>query len=234
MLIAIALLDVFLGEARKERLADIELRVWYWLARARDHSLLDWLRKHEGFLYLLAVIVQFGYLYWLYFHTNMLQHASNVDIHGGSVPTGVLIFFTFLFCIIIGNWLAYDTLQAPTLPSALFRLSRLLCFSLGILSLVAGLSFVLPDEILSTPQPDDLFRIAYLKFFAFIVTLNFAASLLVCWVIVAVPLVVVTLCTGCFAILEFILRRLAEYPKGALLGLSAILGTIAGLFKLFG
>jgi len=34
-------------------------------------------------------------------------------------------------------------------------------------------------------------------------------------------------------LMEFIARRIAEYPKGPVLGLSALAGGIAGLIKIF-
>jgi hypothetical protein len=52
-------------------------------------------------------------------------------------------------------------------------------------------------------------------------------------VIVLEALLFVLLCSLLLGISEFVVRRIAEYPKGPVLALSALTGGISGLLKLF-
>jgi hypothetical protein len=51
--------------------------------------------------------------------------------------------------------------------------------------------------------------------------------------IIVSPIVVILCAAGFMSVVEFIIRRIAEYPKGPLLAISGLLAAIASIIKLY-
>jgi hypothetical protein len=54
------------------------------------------------------------------------------------------------------------------------------------------------------------------------------------WLIIIITLLLVSVTVISFSIFELLLRRIAEYPKGPILGLSAVCGGVAAVLKALG
>ena len=68
---------------------------------------------------------------------------------------------------------------------------------------------------------------------ALVIVVILSTIISVVWVFLFVPLIAGYLLSPVLYISEFIIRRIAEYPKGPLLALSAFLGAVASLLKVF-
>jgi hypothetical protein len=60
-----------------------------------------------------------------------------------------------------------------------------------------------------------------------------SAVLLICWAMAAGPLLLAYSATAVLYLFELVVRRIAEYPKGPILAVSAICGGVAALLKFF-
>jgi hypothetical protein len=103
----------------------------------------------------------------------------------------------------------------------------------------AGLIIIRDGYIIPGPDPNDiyLFDVRFMTWLLacslVLVTLSFfiLASMLLAGGVFATGSICVV--SGLLFVAEFVLRRLAEYPKGPVLAASALAGGIAGLIKVF-
>jgi hypothetical protein len=66
---------------------------------------------------------------------------------------------------------------------------------------------------------------------ALILCVHLTVIAVIFWAVVALPLAVIYLLTILLFCSEFVVRRIAEYPKGPIFAGSVLLGAIAGVFR---
>jgi hypothetical protein len=74
-----------------------------------------------------------------------------------------------------------------------------------------------------------LFALFYLC--ALILCVHLTVIAVIFWAVVALPLLVIYLLTVVLFCCEFIVRRIAEYPKGPIFAGSVLLGAVAGVLR---
>ena len=60
-----ALSDILLSDPQKKWIEDRILRLWLWLAEAKQYSILDWLRQYYRWIVGIAVLLVSSYVSWI-------------------------------------------------------------------------------------------------------------------------------------------------------------------------
>ena len=66
---------------------------------------------------------------------------------------------------------------------------------------------------------------------SYVFSIHFMVLTLIFWIAVAIPMFVIYGISGLLVIAEFAVRRIAEYPKGPILAISALVFAVGALLK---
>lgn len=230
---SLKLLDFFLSDEQKRLLDRWSLQLWIWLADAKERSLLDWLRRHRRLIVAIALVL--GGLYFADFSSKMFSPFIAFQ----HVPSSLFILSILVATLFSGLWLGLTiinvTLRARSLFKAAGRASMFVLIAIApllIMLLFFSSDFLKPFAEAETRTTLGTLVLGSAIFFLYCGVFCSLIALIF-WATVALPLVVIYALSASVFLAEFISRRVAEYPKGAILALSALLGGLAGLLKLF-
>ncbi len=227
----LALLDVFLSDSQKKWLDDRTLHAWHWLAEAKRKSLLNWLQRHRQSIAWTGVVLVSVYMTWAF--EKALAPLSQV------ITIALCIFAVGLF---FGLKIIQFTLSAASLFRAVIRATIIVVATLApavifftLVSTFKGGLIGLAKEFAAGVAAHTvtlglaLFALFYL--WALILCVHLTVIAVIFWAVVALPLLVIYLLTVVLFCCEFIVRRIAEYPKGPIFVGSALLGAVAGVLR---
>jgi hypothetical protein len=220
----IAGLDIFLSEQQKRWLDGKVFQLWNWLDDCKRVSLLVWLRKLSRLgVFAVAILLSCALILWIW-RASPTPRGDPTEFYG-------TIFVILLLASIFGTLIIRGALKSTTLPRALLRITiyAILCLT-PFYAFLYWTSTMVPA--LSARPPFTLLQILFvLSFFA--VTI-FTAFMLIFWSSVAVPIIYIYVIGFLLFVFEFIVRRIAEYPKGVLIAMSALMASLfafVGVFK---
>jgi hypothetical protein len=222
-------LDVLLSDKQKKWLDDYTLRVWHWLAQAKRKSLLNWLQRHYQSIAWTGVVLVSVYMTWAF------EKAL------APLPQVIMIALCiFAVGLVFGLKIIRVTLAAPTLFRAVIRATIIVVVTLAPAAIFFALVQAFNGDLIGLVKAYAtaavahqltlglaLFALFYL--WALILCVHLTVIAVIFWVVVALPLLTIYLLTVVLFCCEFIVRRIAEYPKGPILAGSALLGAIAGI-----
>jgi len=224
-LVAIAaMLDWLVSDKQKAAISAWTLRAWNWLDDARKFSPIKWLRSRQGtfvilglgiFMGIVPALLGLGVMIWK-------QPAIFQKAWSFLVPLYLLQGVPPLLAPFVIRWaISPDRarwqrvgLWSITMLAVLIFLSLTVMSSLGI-----GFAFAFPG---TSPLGIAVFLVSMIFTYVWLyMVIAFLPFMSAC-----------TLSGGLFAF-EFLFRRIAEYPKGPILALSALCAGIAGIVKLW-
>jgi hypothetical protein len=216
----IACLEIFLSEPQKQWLEKKAFQLWSWLDDCRRVSLLVWLRKLSRLgVFSVALLLACAFIFWIW-RASPTPRGDPTEFYGTIV---VLLILASIF----GTLIIRGALKSTTLPRALLRITIY-----AVLCLAPFYAFLYwtssnPSLLLPVRAPLTLLQILYvLSFFA--VTI-FTAFMLIFWSAVAVPIISIYSIGFFLSVSEFVVRRIAEYPRGVLIGSGCIDGSVVRL-----
>jgi hypothetical protein len=220
----LTLADLFLSNTQKTWLSNAVIKAWSVLDEAKGWSLTDWLKQPRARWWLAISVGLFMAAYYI-----LMTHHTGRTLHELLVvlpeDAAVLDFFLYLLgATLIGTFIVFVSLPifARLLNVSRGRLAIILLCSLAAVYLIAFFAdFALEDE-----QP----WLFLLGTFGLIIALIFVLCVLMIFVSIAVAYIA----SAVLFVGEFVVRRIAEYPKGPVLALSAFFGGIVALIKAFG
>jgi hypothetical protein len=230
--LGLALLDIFVSDKRKQWLDDRTVRLWHWLAEAKRLSFLDWLQGYRRLIVWTGVILSSAYMAWAFEKT--LAPITQV------VPVALCIFGIGLF---FGLKIIRRILGASSLFRAVIRATIIVAVTLAPAVIFFGSVYIFQDTFLGlaneyvagvaahTPTLG-LALFAFLFLLALILCGNLTTIAMIFWLVVALPLAAIYLVSVLLFCSEFVLRRIAEYPKGPIFAASLLLGAISGIFRI--
>ena len=238
---ALAFVDFLLNDAQKKAVADSVTRMWDWLDEAKRVPLLDMARTRKSQRILLAiaicaVIAQYFAIWMLAERPESWKHSPEEPSTQAANPAVALaIILGFVAMMLwLGRRLISMMLRGKTALQLFGRASLVfLLLSLPTL-LIVGLA-IYSEEAL-TPESRAAFEGSGFYVFFVVVAGVLAVSSGVLWLFWAAAAgLVLFIYVGsfCLYIAEFTMRRIAEYPKGAILAGSVALGSITALIKAF-
>jgi len=226
-------LDMFLSSKQKTWIEDHLIRLWHFLSEAKQYSLIGWLRHRCGVITWSAVLLATALTGWMF--RSALMPLPQVS---ALIPALVIFGLGLWF----GRKVVRVTLNATSLPWAVSRASIFLIIALAPFTIFAAIVWLFEPAFrsmatsfatsIATNQGDlgsALFALAYV--WTYVLSVQWTALALIFWISVAVPLSAIYALTVFTFILEFIVRRLAEYPKGPVLAGSVLLGAVGALLK---
>lgn len=227
----LTLLDVLLSDKQKQWLDDRTVRVWHWLADAKRKSLLDWLQGHRRLIAWSGVILVSVYMAW--FFKKALAPVTQV------VPIALCIFAVGLF---FGLKIVRSTLSASSLFRAVVRATIIVGITSAPAVFLFGSVYAFQGDLLGLAKEYaaavaahtltlGLALFALFFIWGLILCINLTVIGIIFWFVVALPLAVIYLASILLFCSEFIVRRIAEYPKGPIFAASLLLGAISGVFR---
>lgn len=227
----LALLDLLLSEQQKSGIADYTLRFWALLADLKKLRFADFFRNlfvRIGLALLATGVILTG----LFFASPILVPLLMVfSMTMGEALNIAILFLSLLLItiiVIIGAvWLGQKVIFLVLRPAhELYVAVRAVVT--GAILIFLSAAFV---ENLDRLPEGSLFLPVLL--FLFYVSLA-SVMLLVYWGSAVLPLLFAYAATVALFVLELVVRRIAEYPKGPILALSAACGGIAAALKFVG
>jgi hypothetical protein len=214
----LTLLEILLSEKQKVWVADQTVILWAWLDEMKKNSLLSWLRDLRKWIVGTAVFLAICYVVLV-----ILTRDQSIKYDNSLL----LFYISHFLLLLVGGWCGYKivylTLNARTLFRAFLRATVFACLvSLPFFGITAFMSHF--KEALIPEETVTLFQM--ITVILFIVTTLYTGLMLIFWAVVAVPLVFVYAFSIILFVLEFIVRRIAEYPKGPILAASVLVGGI--------
>jgi hypothetical protein len=225
--IVLKLADIFLSKAQKEWLSNAVLKIWSALDEAKGWSFANWLTKPdtkwwEGLgLVVFALLASYSIFLVSYSMYHILVHGFEREFKFHFQQTmqlwiGALVIVFSTSGIFVRRTVEFD--------SNIVRILAIISVFGAFLSLiVAGFSHYFSASAFSLSEQDILFAIGVLVGYPVVIVLPI-------WVALGLAY----LASAILYVCEFIIRRIAEYPKGPVLALSALIGGIAALVKAFG
>jgi hypothetical protein len=225
---ALKLLDFFVGDARKKWLNEKTLQLWFWLAEAKNRSLLDWLRRYEKPIFWTASLLSVGSMSLLLLS---LREADLADM--GPRLYGALVALLF---IVTGGVLSARAVipwifRGETLLRVMLRSLAMVAIAFLVTILPVVLIFNGPENLVAMAPSVSFMQVLFLIAVSFFV--SWSSIVVLCALIVTLPTMFLYVVSLLLAISEFIARRVAESAKGPLLAMSTLIALVAGLFKLF-
>src|SRR5262245_2296454 len=229
---ALALADMLLSDKQKEWLSNAVIRVWSVLDEARGWSFSDWLGQPRARWWLAVslgiftalLISQSDFLINRFVKStatptpklNWIEIAGVIAAYLVSVPLLFLLAWSLL------SWL----LQRRSLNLAVILFSALF----GYLAVIVCMGLI---HGYFTGEGFGPVRHEGLRWVQTILALPFLLAFL-CTLLVFLSIAVAYVASAILYVSEFVVRRIAEYPKGPVLALSAFFGGIVALIKAFG
>jgi hypothetical protein len=227
----LALLDFFLSKAQKEWLSNAVIRMWSILDEARGWSFSDWVKQPRARWWLALslgifptlLISQSEFLINRFVDKSTATPKLNwIDIVAHITAFMIAVPLLFLLAWSLLAWL----LQRRKLNLAVI----LLAASVGYLVVVV---FMMLIHGYFTGEGFGPVRHPVLIWVQTLAALPFLLAFL-CALLVLLSIGVAYVASATLYVAEFVVRRIAEYPKGPVLALSALLGGVAALIKAFG
>jgi hypothetical protein len=229
--LVLALLDVLLTDKQKQWLNDHTVRVWHWLAEAKRTSLLDWLKRYRRLITWTGVLLVSVYMTWAF--EKALAPPALV------IAVALCIFAIGLF---FGLKIVGMTLRTPSLFRAVIRATIIVGVTLAPAAIFFGSVAIFQSEFLGlakeyaagvTARTLTLGPALFALFFLWMLILcvHLTVIAVIFWSVVTLPLIVIYLLSILLFCLEFVVRRIAEYPKGPIFAASLLLGAISGIFR---
>jgi len=204
--IALALvgLEIFLSDHQKNKLLGLLLAWWNKLDDLRKTQWLDVLRRYNAQFVLpsFASILVVGFFTWVHLNRSDGDFWSSLQFLLGIT----------IASLAIGIWFIWITLKAKTLFFAVVRVVLLFAIALAPLLVFVGITDLMLPSLKLVEGEVTLVHLAWLLVFVFLFL--FTPGLVLSLLAVGVPLAAFLILQGVLFITEFILRRLAEYPKG--------------------
>jgi hypothetical protein len=225
-------LDVFLSDAQKAWLDNRTLRAWHWLAEAKQKSLLNWLQDFRPSIAWAGVVIVAVYMTWAF--EKAVAPPSQV------ITVAILIAAVGLW---FGLRIIRVILAAPTLSRAVVRATVVVVITILPAVIFFGVVYTFSGDLIglaksfaaaAAAKQMTLGLAPFALFFLVVLILcvHLTVIALIFWTVVAVPLLAVYLLTVALFSSEFVVRRIAEYPKGPILAGSALFGALAGVFRI--
>jgi hypothetical protein len=221
----LSLVDFFATDIQKRRLSDWVLSVWNWLDEIKKRTFVEWFKRprpQKGFL---VAVVGLTFAVSTVFQSkffNLLGLYEGWFLIAAVVGCGSAVAFW------VGRRLSKriskaQTLQeVPYITKSFIRVPILLTLAITGLWLF-DLSFVrwMPEYI--------VVAILFLSLIAFVSSITIGIFMIV----LVFPFLLADMLASCLRTAEFVVRRVAEYPKGPILALSVLAGGVAAVLKLF-
>jgi hypothetical protein len=234
--IALGLADILLSKTQKEWLSNAVLKLWGALDEAKGWSFADWLKKPRA-KWWFAVTVGLGLaileaVFVFVWHDLFAEWRAQ---RRGTEPLKLDVFGR-LFAALWAGAFVWAFIVYVTRPifawllqfSSTKHLSNKLVISLLGASAALFLSTFFLDELL---QGGGVYHVVG----NILLTLTLPLGLLfLCAATIFISMAMGYAASGALYVGEFVVRRIAEYPKGPVLAISALFGGIAALIKAFG
>jgi hypothetical protein len=218
----LTLLDLFMSNAQKTWLSNVVTKAWDVLDEAKSWSFTDWLKQPRARWWLAISLGVIMASYQIF----MAQLLEADKARGMGAAENALGDF------LVG---ALTAIVVVFLSRLIF--ARLLNLSWGRLAVI--LFCALAATVLITVCIEFLFKAEPGSFFilggvGLIMALFPILIVLFCVLTIILSIAVAYIASAILYVGEFVVRRIAEYPKGPILALSALFGGIIALIKAFG
>jgi hypothetical protein len=212
----LTLIDLLMTDRQKDKLSDNVISLWNSLDDLKKLTLVGWIQSHRGLISLFAAMPPLA----------IILYAAAREIYS---PFFIAELVGALIGLLIGLKLISFVLEAKG-GRILIRATGTLLLSL--LPLMVGVALMGYFHVLLQRHAFDVYF--YVAIGAFIAGNLVTFILLAIWLLVVGPLVLAYIATPLLYASEQLVRRVAEYPKGPVLALSALCGGVAALLKIFG
>ncbi|WKA29810.1 hypothetical protein [Bradyrhizobium roseum] len=210
----LTLLDFYLSPKQKAWFNDKAVAAWVRLDELKSFSLVEWWRDGGKWQW---TILALSWAFFLY--AASIPHPSGTEPIPGPPWVGYLA--AIMTASMLGRWtIKYILPVVATSPRSIFF--WLLPF------LVCGVTaFGLYGLNRYPPVPGQFNFSSGL----FGITAFFGSMITLAWMVAVLPLVLVYLASATLALIEFTVRRIAEYPRGPILALSVFVGGVVAIFR---
>jgi len=229
----LALADLFLSQAQKTWLSNALIKTWSVLDEAKSWSFADWLKKPRAMWWLaasMALLISAGFILQQVLMMKWLER----EIAQQGAPEYALHLDDFLKAAVFGIIVLFI---ARLIFARLLRFTsaKQLFGRLVIIFSFAAIAFYLLGIALDKLAFLDGGN-AWKTIFAVILIFLFTPVFLVllCVLAIFLSLAMAYVATAILSVGEFVVRRIAEYPKGPVLAVSAFFGGIVALIKALG
>jgi hypothetical protein len=225
----LALVDLLLSKAQKKWLSDASIKAWSILDEAKGWSLADWLKKPRARWWL---ALSLGLL-WFAFQASITVYDMPLDLSDPIAEINFhmtvthLMLVTTIICLVVASPFFANLLDVGS-PKLLVR-------KLAIISMFALLGYGFSISLIWWIEPFKGWWIWDVVASALYVGgLVPAFTILLGILTILAAMGLAYLASAILYVCEFIIRRIAEYPKGPVLAISALFGGIVALIKAFG
>jgi hypothetical protein len=206
---SLALLELLLTDSQKQQLERLLVRSWSWLDDLRDWSLSDWLKTARNKRRFMAATIAV-----------FLALILGIKVAVPDVPWPKLFLFLLAAALVAAPWTFLVMTRLPLYDVT----SRLYIAAFAAVALF----FVIPAV-----DTTFLVRLGaghWLRWPIHALTIVlWVTTLLVA--IASSPFVIAIFASMILGVVEFVVRRIAEYPKGPIIGISILVASIVGLVK---
>jgi hypothetical protein len=217
-LAVLGLADLFLSKAQKDWLDNAVVKLWTILDEAKGLSFADWLKHPQAKWWLaisLGLFVAIGLVTLLW---------DTVEpVFAAPIVIAIVVTITWLAHPVLG-WLLEFT---PTVRFGHKLTIVSVLATVGLVSTVTVAWFEYTSSLHGT-----FFGVVIEPFIKRLVWASAISLLCVPMILAARALAYIA--SAILYVGEFVVRRIAEYPKGPILALSALFGGICALIKAFG
>jgi len=226
----LALADLLLSKAQKDWLSNAVIKIWSVLDEAKAWSFADWLKNPRArWWFAISVGLLMGVQQAWSIITEESGEYLRPDVFGDALRNSPLIIS------LLAAWTAIlvALLSRPIFARLLdFTSRKSLALRLTVFSLFALIVFVIMTLTLGLSEQSSIFPVILI---ASLLVLGLPALLvLLCVLTILFALGLAYVASAVLYVGEFVVRRIAEYPKGPVLALSALFGGVCALIKVFG
>jgi hypothetical protein len=226
----LALADLLLSKAQKDWLSNAVIKIWSVLDEAKAWSFADWLKNPRArWWFAISVGLLMGIQQAWSIITEESGEYLRPDVFGDALRNSPLIIS------LLAAWTAIlvALLSRPIFARLLdFTSRKSLALRLTVFSLFALIVFVIMTLTLGLSEQSSIFPVILI---ASLLVLGLPALLvLLCVLTILFALGLAYVASAILYVGEFVVRRIAEYPKGPVLALSALFGGVCALIKAFG
>jgi len=216
----LAVLDFLLSETQKKLVADTVIATWNILDEARKWSFSDWLKNPRASWWF---AISFGLSAALSQAAMMPTIMKYHELAGEGFPRHAWIPLLFLGAV---SGLIFTLITRPIF-SRLLKLGKRLWYVLIVASALYGLAFT------SLAYSDTNSDLQTFGLAVYLVVGMPTGILLMVLFMIFFARFLAYIASGVLFVGELIVRRIAEYPKGPIIAISAIFGGVVSLVKIF-
>lgn len=231
--------DIFLSEPQKRTLTSLTVRTWNILDEMRRTKPRDWLKRPVVRRVIFITLLSWIALAVVYYFYLQLQQSSDAFPRDGDLPArdfvnpsiiGWIEAIGFGLGISIGFYIAWKVITRVLVRQS--WLHPVVAFALVLL--ITGVWVLFGSghtyqRVFFIQSPVAFYALMFMM----VLIGSFIEILILAWLLCVTPLVVSIIAMALLWPTEFIVRRIAEYPKGPLLALSGFCAAVAGFLKLF-